>query len=85
MGGKKVNVLMIMEAGGKPNRKILRSGLALAAFCLVALAGCAVGPDYRPPETKVPENWNGQAVVTPAQPSKTAHQSGGAGGMVERL
>jgi NodT family efflux transporter outer membrane factor (OMF) lipoprotein len=45
--------------------------LCLPAVILVALAGCAVGPDYRPPETRVPENWNGQEVVTAAQPSKT--------------
>ncbi len=38
---------------------------------LMAAAGCAVGPDYRPPEVKVPENWNGQEVVTKEQPSKT--------------
>ena len=34
-------------------------------------AGCAVGPDYRPPETKVPSTWDGQNAVTPALPSKT--------------
>ena len=30
-----------------------------------------MGPDYNAPETKVPDNWNGQEVVTPATPSKT--------------
>ncbi len=44
----------------------------LAAIILVTLAGCAVGPDYKRPEAKVPEIWDGQNVVTPAQPSKTA-------------
>jgi multidrug efflux system outer membrane protein len=44
----------------------------LAAIILATLAGCAVGPDYKRPETKVPETWDGQKVVTPAQPSKTA-------------
>jgi outer membrane protein, multidrug efflux system len=38
---------------------------------LLVLAGCMVGPDYQKPETKTPEAWNGQEVVTPAQPSKT--------------
>jgi NodT family efflux transporter outer membrane factor (OMF) lipoprotein len=38
---------------------------------MIVGTSCAVGPDYRPPETKVPESWNGQEVVTPAQPSKT--------------
>ena len=42
------------------------------AFSLLTLGGCAVGPDYQRPETKVPENWNGQEVVTPDTPSKTA-------------
>jgi NodT family efflux transporter outer membrane factor (OMF) lipoprotein len=42
------------------------------AFCLIMLVGCAVGPDYQRPKAKVPETWDGQKVVTPAQPSKTA-------------
>jgi multidrug efflux system outer membrane protein len=45
--------------------------LGLSAVLVATLAGCAVGPDYRRPETKVPENWSGQEVVTPATPSKT--------------
>ena len=44
----------------------------LAALIVALLIGCAVGPDYRPPEAKVPKDWNGQEVVTPATPSKTA-------------
>ena len=52
------------------HRRFLLS-LSLALF-LLAAAGCAVGPDYRKPETKVPETWNGQEVVSAAQPSKTA-------------
>ncbi len=63
---------MMMVAGSNPNRMTLNLGLGLAAFCLVALAGCMVGPNYRPPQTTVPENWNGQEVVTPAHPSQTA-------------
>ncbi len=27
--------------------------------CLIALAGCAVGPDFRKPETKLPALWHG--------------------------
>jgi multidrug efflux system outer membrane protein len=41
------------------------------ALCLMAATGCAVGPDYHPPKTKVPKDWDGQAAVTPAQTSKT--------------
>ncbi|PIU52750.1 MAG: RND transporter [Deltaproteobacteria bacterium CG07_land_8_20_14_0_80_60_11] len=57
-------------ADGNPKRGklLLIVGLAL---CLVAGSGCAVGPDYHPPETKVPTTWDGQNAVTPAQPSKT--------------
>jgi len=50
-------------------RKLL---LNLTVFCLIIVSGCAVGPDYRPPESKVPSAWDGQNAVTPAQPSKTA-------------
>ena len=50
-------------------RHISFSGLA--ALIAAALVGCAVGPDYPPPETKVPSTWDGQNAVTPAQPSKT--------------
>jgi NodT family efflux transporter outer membrane factor (OMF) lipoprotein len=44
----------------------------LAALIAATLVGCAVGPDYHPPETQVPSTWDGQNVVTPDQPSKTA-------------
>jgi len=66
----KVNVPMSIMADGNPKRGklLLIVGLAL---CLVAGSGCAVGPDYHPPETKVPTTWDGQNAVTPAQPSKT--------------
>ena len=43
----------------------------LAALIAATLVGCAVGPNYHPPETKVSTYWDGQNVVTPAQPSKT--------------
>ncbi len=51
---------------------LLRLTLSL---CLLAAAGCMVGPDYKRPETKVPETWNGQEVVTPGTPSKTTTNS----------
>lgn len=56
---------------GSPNCRKLLLSLGLAALCLVIWIGCAVGPNYTPPDTKVPPDWDGQAVVTPAQPSKT--------------
>jgi len=49
----------------------MQSRLWLAALFLVTALGCAVGPDYRPPEIKVPETWDGQAVVTPDHASQT--------------
>ena len=66
----KVNVPMSIMADDSPKRGklFLIVGIAL---CLVAGSGCAVGPDYHPPETKVPSTWDGQYAVTPAQPSKT--------------
>lgn len=69
----KVNFLMSLLSGigwnSNNNKLILRLGLA--ALYLVTLSGCAVGPDYKRPETKVPGAWDGQNVVTPEQPSKT--------------
>jgi NodT family efflux transporter outer membrane factor (OMF) lipoprotein len=51
-------------------RNIFRQ-LRFFVLCLVALAGCAVGPDFRPPEKAVPAGWDGQKAVTPLQSSKT--------------
>jgi multidrug efflux system outer membrane protein len=45
--------------------------LGLVAIMVAVLVGCAVGPDFRPPETKVPKDWDGQKVVSSAQPSQT--------------
>ena len=56
------------NANLKPRMFLL---IGIVALCLVAAAGCAVGPDYRKPETKVPDNWNGQEVVPNCNPSKT--------------
>jgi multidrug efflux system outer membrane protein len=49
-------------------------GLGLVALSLALLAGCAVGPDYHKPVTKVPSAWDGQNVQTKAQPSKATNQ-----------
>ena len=64
-------------------RHISFSGLA--ALIAATLVGCAVGPDYRPPETKAPSTWDGQNAVTPAHSQQDHHQSGDVGGMVDRL
>ena len=65
-----MNMLIFRKANSSTKRGKLLPSFALA-LCLLAAAGCAVGPDYKRPETKVPDNWNGQEVVTPATPSKT--------------
>ena len=80
-------------SNGPPSEKpgpILRmikhiSFSGLAALIAATLVGCAVGPNYHPPETKVPSTWDGQNVVTPAQPSKTTIDPVDVGGMVDRL
>ena len=61
---------MTKAAGGHPNRGIF-SSISILALFLAVLSGCLVGPNYRRPDTKVPDKWSGQAAATPAQPSKT--------------
>ena len=42
----------------------------MLALCLLLAAGCAVGPDFKPPEMKVPAEWAGTPplpAVTPAE------------------
>ncbi|MCL4501937.1 MAG: efflux transporter outer membrane subunit [Deltaproteobacteria bacterium] len=40
-------------------------------MAFAVIPGCMVGPDYKRPETKVSETWNGQEAVTKSTPSKT--------------
>ncbi|WDZ95987.1 efflux transporter outer membrane subunit [Herbaspirillum sp. WKF16] len=47
-----------------------RSLIALA--CALALAGCAVGPDYRKPDVDVPAAWAPEAPWRPMQPQDAA-------------
>ena len=51
--------------------------LALAASVTLILAGCAVGPDYRPPQAATPDQWHelpqtGVKVESPDAPSLAA-------------
>jgi len=52
-----------IEAGRRPESAIRNRQSAIAGFgllsCLLLLAGCAVGPDFKPPETAVPDQWVG--------------------------
>ncbi|MBM4293752.1 MAG: efflux transporter outer membrane subunit [Deltaproteobacteria bacterium] len=43
----------------------------LICLMILALAGCAVGPDFQPPEPKAPEGWHSLAKPGPAQASLT--------------
>jgi hypothetical protein len=43
--------------------------MTLVSFTL--MASCSVGPNFLPPRTDVPSQWDAQEVVTPEQPSKT--------------
>ena len=61
---------MSAAVGHNTTRGNLLWSLGLA-FCLVTAVGCAVGPDYRPPEAQVPKDWDGQSVVSSAQSSRT--------------
>lgn len=54
-----------MTCTGTPHRRArpkpaFRSALASALLVLATLGGCAVGPDYRPPEVQMPDQWNQQ-------------------------
>ena len=40
----------------------------LLLICLAILTGCAVGPDYRPVQTSVPDSWAGPVPETVSQP-----------------
>ncbi len=62
---------MLMSAAIGDRSRLRKFWPGLGVAVLAVLSGCAVGPDYRPPETQVPETWNAQEVVTAAQTSKT--------------
>lgn len=61
---------MIKAAIGLFLRRGKHYGGLMVLLSLI-LAGCAVGPDYHPPKTEVPPDWDGQTMVAPANPSKT--------------
>lgn len=42
----------------KTNQLIFLTLLTAAATILIGMPGCAVGPNYRPPETKAPAQWS---------------------------
>jgi outer membrane protein, multidrug efflux system len=44
---------------------------SMTLVSLTLMASCSVGPNFLPPRTDVPSQWDAQEVVTPEQPSKT--------------
>lgn len=43
--------------------------ICIQGICLLAMAGCTVGPDYRRPGEKVPASWNGLEAPAVPRPS----------------
>ncbi len=65
---------MWRSTGGKPSCSIVRFIFWLATLGLVSTVGCAVGPNFRPPETKVPEAYYSLDHTNQAQASQTIPQ-----------
>src|SRR5262249_56300548 len=57
------------HGGGK--RSLVRRALAIAALGLIAL-GCTVGPNYRRPESTVPDEFRGLGPENPGGPMSIA-------------
>jgi multidrug efflux system outer membrane protein len=62
----------IVRYDPKCSRLLRNSGLAV--LCLLTLASCAVGPNFKPPETKVPEAYYSLENAKPAPASQTVPQ-----------
>jgi multidrug efflux system outer membrane protein len=58
--------------GNQPGR--IYTTFCLAVLCLLTLAGCAVGPNFKPPATKVPEAYYSLENAKPAPASQTVPQ-----------
>ena len=43
-------------------------------LCLMVMAGCAVGPDFQPPQKQVPDEWAGPATMPTTAPAKSAER-----------
>ena len=67
-------VSMRLSTGDEPSWSRLRSIFCLAIFGLVATVGCAVGPNFKPPETKVPEAYHSLEHTNQVQASQTIPQ-----------
>src|SRR5687767_15511023 len=54
----------LMNPAAKPLFTVRRAAVAVAGLALL-LGGCAVGPDYRAPESTAPTNWSAAALGGP--------------------
>ncbi len=50
-------------------RRYCAGSLVLAAVCTLSLVGCAVGPDYVPPQLEVPAHWSNRKHARPTAPT----------------
>lgn len=47
-------------------------GMAFGAALAICLSGCAVGPDYKPPQVPVPADWTARPETVPAEAADLA-------------
>ncbi|MBF0480866.1 MAG: efflux transporter outer membrane subunit [Desulfovibrionaceae bacterium] len=58
---------------GKPTASVLAAAARLAMLlAALSTAGCAVGPDFKTPQTAAPEAWSGSAPNQSAEPAPLA-------------
>jgi outer membrane protein, multidrug efflux system len=67
----------MVSAPGKFFPRSFFSGLA--SLALIALAGCAVGPNFKAPQTKMPEAYHSLDAASPNHASRTTPQSAALG------
>ena len=54
---------------GWPHKSAIRNPQsAILLSCLILLAGCKVGPNFKPPQTSVPQEWAGPLPPSPVGP-----------------
>jgi len=57
---------MLWQNDNASHRQARRSGLAvIVSLYLMTVTGCLVGPDFKPPQTQVPDAWTETATVQP--------------------
>jgi multidrug efflux system outer membrane protein len=55
--------------------KTVRTGSLVLLLSMAAMTGCAVGPDFRPPQTQVPADWAGPSTMLAPQPVTLAEKN----------